>query len=167
MTRARTGGIDRMIPGRPAGRRAGPNGRRRMPKPLESSGEGRASRRHPVTRVYRARSTLCPGRGVGRRFLDRDGVLSAWHAEPRMQLRHAFRGPQRDALSAPAAGAGDKPLRPYHARQWIMGLRCHNVPPAGTHGPARRPARRPSPPMPCGSPPAALVISSTHGGFQP
>jgi hypothetical protein len=52
-------------------------------------------------------------------------------------------------------------------RQRIMGLRCHNVPAAGTHGPARRPAQRPSPPMPCGSPPAGLVISSNHGGFQP
>src|SRR5258705_6107964 len=41
--------------------------------------------------------------------------------------------------------------------------RRHNVPPAGTHGPARRP----SPPMPCGSPPAELVISSNPGGFQP
>ena len=48
-----------------------------------------------------------------------------------------------------------------------MGLRCHNVLPAGTHGPARRPSRHPSPPMPCGSPPALPVISSIHGGFQP
>jgi hypothetical protein len=45
-----------------------------------------------------------------------------------------------------------------------MALRCHrNVPAAGTHGPARRP----SPPMPCGSPPAGLAISSSPGGFRP
>ena len=68
----------------------------------------------------------------------------------------------------PATGAGDEPPRSHHARQRIMGpLRWHNVPPAGTHGPARRPSRRPSPPVPCGSPPAGLVISSNRGGFQP
>jgi len=71
------------------------------------------------------------------------------------------------ALPLVAAGAGDEPLRPYRARQRIMGFRCYNVPPGGTRGPARRPSRSPSPPMPCGSPPAGLVISSNHGGFQP
>ena len=75
--------------------------------------------------------------------------------------------PLRHAPAGPAAGADDEPLRLYLTRQRIMGLRFHNVPPSDTDGPARRPARRPSPPMLCGFPPVGPAISSNHGGFQP
>jgi len=113
---------------------------------------------HPVARVYRARSAGAVA-GVGRRPAAARswwcaGSLARWVSDA---ISPRSPPPTARCTRVPSRRSRSQATEAYRARQRIMGSRWHNVPPGGTRGPARRPSRRPSPPMPCGSPPAGLV----------